>query len=99
MDREVVWNKKALESLDKIVKHIEEHGSDSAARKFIEELLQLIEKLRQYPEIGRKTKKFKTVRQYRVDKRRKLYYRKYGRKLLIVFLFDEKRDPSANPYK
>jgi|AntRauTorckE5430_2_1112549.scaffolds.fasta_scaffold14399_2 plasmid stabilization system protein ParE len=99
MVREVTWNKKALESLDEIVESLEEQYSLSTAEKFLTRVFESIEKLSRYPEIGRRTKRHKTVRQYKVDKNRKLYYRKYGKKLLIVFLFDERRNPSANPYQ
>ena len=59
----------------------------------------LIEKLFEYPEIGRKTKKWKTVRQYQIDKYKKLYYRIHGRKLIVVFLFDDRQNPKFNPYQ
>jgi plasmid stabilization system protein ParE len=99
MVREVVWNKKALESLDEIIGYLEEHHSPSTAENFLTSVLECIDKLSRYPEIGRRTKRYKTVRQYKVDKNRKLYYRKYGKKLLIVLLFDERRNPSTNPYR
>ena len=98
MVREIVWNKKAITSLDEILGHLEEYHSESAAEDFVRKVFALIEKLRRYPEIGRRTKIKKTVRQYKVDKSRKLYYRKYGRKLIIVHFFDERRNPKLNPY-
>ncbi len=76
-----------------------ENHSEKTAMKFILKVDELIEKLNKYPEIGRRTKKKKTVRQYKIDKYRKLYYRKYGKKLIIVYIFDDRQDPKNNPFK
>ncbi|MEM0992249.1 MAG: type II toxin-antitoxin system RelE/ParE family toxin [Bacteroidota bacterium] len=99
MARQIVWNKRAVASFDEIVEYLEENISEATAEKFVNDLYILIEKIDKYPEIGRKTKNRKTVRQYKIDKYRKLYYRKHGRKLIIIFLFDERRNPISNPYK
>ena len=99
MVRQVVWNKRAVIKFDEIVEYLEEEVSQKAAIKFVQRLDDLIEKLNKHPEIGRRTRNKKTVRQYRIDKNRKLYYRKYGKKLLIVFIFDERQNPNSNPYK
>lgn len=98
MVRKIVWNKKALQSFNEIIAYLEENISEKAADKFVKQLYDLIEKVNRYPEIGRRTKNRKTTRQYKIDKHRKLYYRKYGNKLLIVYIFDDRRNPSSNPY-
>ena len=99
MVRQVVWNKRAVDKFNEIIEYLEEEVSENAAMKFVQRIDELIEKLNKHPEIGRRTKNKKTVRQYRIDKDKKLYYRKYGKKLLIVFIFDERQNPSSNPYK
>ncbi len=98
MARQVVWNKKAIRNFEKIVNYLEKEISETAAAKFIQKIDMLIEKVHKYPEIGRKASKTKTIRQYRIDKYRKMYYRKRGRKLTIVFIFDDRRNPDSNPY-
>ncbi len=98
MVREVVWNKKAAETFHEITEFIEENYSEESAGNFVRKVNELIEKLRKYPEIGRRSKTKKTVRQYKIDKYRKMYYRKYGAKLLIVYIFDQRQDPDSNPY-
>jgi len=98
MARQIVWNKRAVRSFNEIVEYLLENVSEKAADTFVNRVDNLVDKINKYPEIGRRTKKKKTVRQYKIDKHRKLYYRKYGKKLLIVFIFDEKRNPDFNPY-
>jgi len=98
MAKQVVWNKRAIIRFDEIVNYLEEEVGEQSARNFVSNIYSLIEKLKNYPEIGRRSKKKKTVRQYRIDKYRKLYYRKYGKKLIIVYLFDDRWNPKTNPY-
>jgi len=99
MVRQVVWNKRAVIKFEEIVEYLENEVSEEAAMKFVIKIDNLIEKLNKYPEIGRRTKNKKTVRQYRIDKFKKIYYKKSGRKLVIVFIFDERQNPESNPYK
>ena len=98
MARQVVWNKRAIRNFDEIIGYLEENVSETAAAKFVRNVDDLIERLFKYPEIGRKAAKFKTIRQYRIDKYRRMYYRTHGRKLTIVFIFDDGRHPDLNPY-
>ena len=99
MVRKVVWNKRAVIKFNEIVAYLESELSQQTAMKFVRKVDDLIEKLNKHPEIGRRTKNKKTVRQYRIDKYNKVYYRKYGKKLLIVYIFDERQNPDSNPYK
>ncbi len=99
MARKVIWNRRAIHQLDEIIKYLEINASETAIRNLLIEIDQLIEKLNNYPEIGRKSKKFKTIRQYKLDIHRRIYYRKHGAKLLIVYIFDDRQNPKSNLYK
>ena len=99
MARQIVWNKRAVVHFNEIVDYLETEVSERSAMDFVIRLDDLIEKLNEYPEIGRKTRNYNTVRQYRIDKYKKLYYRKHGKKLIIVFIFDERQNPESNPYQ
>jgi len=99
MARQIVWNKRAVVNFNEIVDYLETKVSERSAMDFVIRLDDLIEKLNAHPEIGRKTRNYNTVRQYRIDKYKKLYYRKHGKKLIIVFIFDERQNPESNPYQ
>ena len=99
MARQIVWNKRAVQKFEEIIEYLEENSSQQAAINFVNKLNKLIEKINNYPEIGRRSKTKKTVRQYKIDKFRNLYYRKYGKKLIIVYIFDSRQNPKSNPYK
>lgn len=98
MARQVAWNKKAIHNFDEIASYLEENVSEVSAARFVRNVDNSIEKLHKYPEIGRKAAKFKTIRQYKIDKYRRMYYRKHGKKLTIVFIFDDRQNPNLNPY-
>lgn len=99
MKRQVVWNKRAVKKFDEIVDYLEENASQKSVIKFIEEVDELIGRINQYPEIGRRTTTKKTVRQYKIDKYRNLYYRISKNKLIIVYIFDSRQNPKSNLYK
>jgi len=99
MARKVIWNKKATRNFNEIISYLEEHASEIAIAKFAQNVDNLIEKLIKHPDIGRKATKTKTIRHYKIDKYRRMYYRKHGKKLTIVFIFDDRRNPDNNPYK
>ena len=98
MARQIVWNKRAIIKFDEIVEYLEEKGGDKSVTNFVIRVEDLIERINRFPEMGRRTKKKKTVRQYRIDKYRKMYYRKYGKKLIIVYFFDDRWNPKTNPF-
>ncbi len=99
MARQIIWNKKAAIKFDEIVSYLETELSEKAAMEFVKNVDGLIEKLTKYPEIGRRTKNKKTIRQYRIDKYKKLYYRQQGKSLVIVYIFDDCQNPASNPFK
>lgn len=98
MVKQVVWTKRAIIRFDEIVNYLEDEVSEESANNFVNNVYSLIDKLKKYPEIGRRSIRRKTVRQYRIDKYRKLYYRKYGKKLIIVYVFDDRWNPMTNPF-
>ncbi len=98
MVEQVVWNKRAAKIFNEIVDYLLENVSEASAENFINNTFELIDKLRKYPEIGRKSKIKETVRQYKIDKFKRLYYRIHGNKLIIVYIFDQRQNPDSNPY-
>ena len=98
MAKEIVWNKRAIAKLDEVMDYLLESASEQVARTFYEKVLERIALLSQHSEIGRVSKKKKTVRVYPLDKRYHLYYRVDSRRLIIVYLFDTKQHPNQNPY-
>ncbi len=61
MAKKIVWNKRAIVKLDEIIEYQLEEVSEESAKKFFERLTENLDWLSRYPEIGRKSKKKKTI--------------------------------------
>jgi len=97
MIKKVFWNKEAIESLQDSYNFID-NSSTKNAEKFIDKVDSLISMLQTFPDIGRRLKKIKSVRQCRIDKYRKMYYSKTKSTLIIIYFHDDRKNPSTNSY-
>lgn len=93
----VLWNKSAVESLQSSYDFIFEL-SPIKADEFIDKVDSLISMLITFPDIGRRSEKFITVRQCRIDKYRKLYYRRENKTLFLLMIQDDRIDPNKGHY-
>jgi plasmid stabilization system protein ParE len=98
MVKKVRWNNLATSSLSQIAEYLESEVSDESATRFVNLVYDKIDVLKKYPEMGRRAPKTKTIRFIKIDKNRRMYYRKNGTTLHIVWFFDTRQDPSKNPY-
>ena len=98
MVKKVRWNKSATSSLSQIAEYLAHEVSEETAIRFVNLVYDKIDILKKYPEMGRPATKTKTVRFVKVDKNRRMYYRKNGNTLHIVWFFDTRQDPAKNPY-
>lgn len=87
MIKKVFWNKRATTSLQASYDFILQ-VSPTKADDFINSVDHLIELLKRFPEIGRRSEKYKPVRQCKIDKYRNIYYRTDGDVLIIVYFHD-----------
>jgi plasmid stabilization system protein ParE len=81
-----------------LLTYVTENFSRSAAARLLEKIDAKSLQVAKYPEIGQKTR-YKTVRRLRVNKRLSFFYRVHGRKIFILFLWDNKQHPGRNPYR
>jgi plasmid stabilization system protein ParE len=98
MVKTVRWNKTASLSLSHLAEYLEEEVSYDFAIRFVNLVYAKIDKIKKYPEIGRLAPKAKTIRFINIDKKRRMYYRKQGSILYIVWFFDTRQNPDKNPY-
>lgn len=98
MAKTIIWTKKALGKLDEILGYLENESSEESASRFFQIVLDKLEVLSRYPEIGRKSKKKKTIRFQKIDKNRNVYYRIEGKKLIVIYFFDTRQHPDRNPF-
>ena len=99
MVKKIKWNKLATSSLSQIAEYLEDEASFESAMRFVTIVYDKIEMVKRFPEIGRRAPKTKTIRFIKVDKVRRMYYRKNGTTLHIVWFFDTRQDPAKNIYQ
>ena len=99
MVKKVKWNKLATSSLSQIAEYLESEISYDSATRFVNLAYDKIDILKKYPDMGRPAPKTKTIRFIKVDKNRRMYFRRNGTTLHIVWFFDTRQDPSKNIYK
>ena len=99
MVKKIRWNKLATSSLSQIAEYLEDEASFESAMRFVTIVYDKIEMVKRFPEIGRRAPKTKTIRFIKIDKVRRMYYRKNGTTLHIVWFFDTRQDPAKNIYQ
>ena len=72
MVKSVKWNKRVLDTFYETAEYLEENFSQKAANNFVNSILDKIEVIKKYPDIGRKTPKRRTIRFVLVGKHRRL---------------------------
>ena len=95
----VEWLKKATTQLYEVAGYIQDEFGQRAAHKFIIKAFQRSEFVARHPEIGRRSRRYKTVRFVLLGKHHRMYYRVEGAKLFIAQLFDTRQDPKKDAYR
>ena len=99
MIRDVRWSSEAINTIRSIKKYLIENWSELVADNFLTEVERNIAVLKQYPEIGRASKKNKAIRKIKVTKFIALYYRTNKNLLEIIDFFDQRQSPEKNRFE
>ena len=97
--KNVEWLNQALSELYKVAAYIQQEFGREPALQFVAKAFAKSSTLSRYPEMGRKSKRFKTVRFVLVGKYHRMYYRVDGSTLYVIYLFDTRQDPSKDRYR
>lgn len=98
MARQVIWTKQALGKLHEMILYLQDEVSLQAAINLNRKVSEKLELLKQFPEAGRKSKKKKTARFILIGKNRRMFYRVHGQRIIIVYFFDTRQNPSKSDY-
>lgn len=94
----ILWRKTALEHVREIYDYLAENASVNVADEFLDRIEEVVVHIVQYPTTGMPSQRHKEVRSYRIDGRRRLYYKSTKKALTILGIFDSKQDPSKNKF-
>ena len=98
MVKTIKWNKRALKRLREIIDYFHSEGQNQAAVKFVDTIYEKLELIKKQPTIGRPSPNTKTMREFNIDKYRKMYYRINGSIIHISTFFDMRQDPKKRPF-
>lgn len=98
MARQVIWTKQALGKLHELILYLQDEVSLQAAINLNKRITEKLDLLKEFPEAGRKSTKKKTARFVLVGKNLRMFYRIHGRKIIIVYFFDTRQNPSKSDY-
>jgi plasmid stabilization system protein ParE len=88
MEKEIVWSPQAAYSLAKVLIYLETEWSKRTADSFFEELLNQLELIKLYPEIGIQSPAIKSWRKILITKHNALIYRTDNEKIILLNIVD-----------
>ncbi len=98
MEKKIIYTENFKVSLKERKDYLETEWSFEVAEKFILELYELIDLLSIQAGIGSPTKK-KNIRKILFAKYNRLYYRITSKSIILLELFDTRRNPKHNKYE
>src|SRR3972149_5093081 len=96
---EVVWTEDARDDLFTILDYLNKEWSNKIAAEFYTECLIKIERLKVFPKIGSASNRKPSVRRILITKHNALYYRIEQNSILLLSIFDIRKNPKSNPYQ
>lgn len=96
MAQQIEWTTQALQDYYDVLLYLEEAGSVEIADAFVVLTEQKLAVLLQQPQLGLKSEKEPEVRSILLTKHNRLYYKLSGSKLIVLNIFDTRRDQASN---
>ena len=93
MNKPLVWSPLALESYQEMARSLKQEWGEKVKNKFRKEVLQTINRLAQNPSTFPLVYDFINLRKAVIHKNSVLYYRETEKQIIIVALFDPRKDP------
>ena len=98
MGKPVSWQPRILRQIRETILYFQEElDSEQAVENFLDRLDQKADWVSRHAEAGHPTSK-PDVRHVKVDKNRSVFYRIKSGRVLLIFLWDWRRNPEQNPY-
>ena len=96
----ISWAPKARRTYFEVIEHLEKAWTEREIQNFINEVDNLLEQIKQNPEMFEESRKKRNVRKGFVTKQNTLYYRVRPRKkeLQLIVFWDNRQDTGKLPY-
>ncbi len=94
----IIWTEEALEDMRKVIEYLKKKWSYKIAGEFEETTLVRLNTLAKEPLIGIISSANATVRSILLTRHNKLYYQVTADSIILLNIFDTRRDPSKNKF-
>lgn len=99
MAYQIIYKKRFLKKLLKLLDYLKTEWNKDVADKFIDKLQKRLETLAKQPFIGISSAKVNLVRSILITRQNKIFYRMKGNVIEIVNMYDTRSNPKKNKYK
>ena len=96
--RQIKWTQNAVIDYNKIIIYLTDNWPEKVVTNFEATVINKLENLSRFPEMGNESKKFYGVRSLLLTKHNRLYYRLKERNIEILNILDTRQNPNKNPY-
>jgi plasmid stabilization system protein ParE len=98
MAYEVIYKKRFNNKLIKLLQYLKDEWSEKTASGFLKKIDERIETLKQQPFIGKPSERKPEVRTILITKHNRLYYKFSHNKIIVLNMYDTRRNPEKNHY-
>lgn len=99
MAKKIIWSKSAAEDFNRLVNYLQEDWGDTVTTRFTTKFFSLLNMLSQWPAVGRIQVKKEKIRGLMVSRYNKLFYRIEKDKIILLKIFDMRRNPNKLKFK
>ena len=98
MAYKIIYKKRFNNKLIKLLQYLEKEWGQKVSIDFLENLDKRIETLKHQPFIGKTSEKKPEVKAISITKHSRLYYKFNHNTIIILNLYDTRRNPKYNPF-
>lgn len=99
MAYQIIYKKRFLKKLFKLLGYLNDEWGSDVANKFILQLQKRLKTLSTQPYIGTPSSELKFVRSILITRQNRLFYRIKENIIEVINLYDTRSDPKKNRYK
>ena len=99
MAKEIRWTKTAAKNFDKVIDYLENNWPEQVVIDFVSKTFSLLDLLAELPEIGEIQEKRRQIRGILITKHNKLFYRVENNSLIVLKIFDTRKNPKKLRFK
>jgi len=98
MVKTIIWNRRASNSFNSIIKYLQEEWGDRVTRNFVVRIYEIIDLLAVNPEMGSIEHFEKQIRGFVITKHNTLFYRIENERLILLNFFNNRQNPNKKSH-